>query len=338
MLRPLPLMMAESPRVSVIATVLNEAGTIENLLSSFFQQTLHGAELVVVDGGSSDGTWERLQQFAARNSRLRIIRDESCNLRSSPGPIARGRNRAIEEATGTVIACADAGCEYAPEWADKLTVPIISGEAEYTLGGSYIDPEQATIWDIAAAPFLGVKLHSQGIRKSCTTRSMGISKSLWKRVGGFPEINLFGEDTLFDLRARELTIPVFPQGAMARYNPRFTLRSAIERLALYAHSDGVLGVRRMRLVRNLLRCALQLAALIALPWTRLPLVLVALLEIFFAFEHDVRGAFSRRALKSAPARFLFSLIAPWVVAFSHIAGSISRHNRPNPQNARAQRG
>jgi glycosyltransferase involved in cell wall biosynthesis len=327
--------MAELPRVTVIATVLNEVETIGNLISSFSQQTLPDFEIVIVDGGSSDGTWERLLQLAAQEPRLRAIRDESCNLRSSPGPIARGRNRAIYEATGSVIACADAGCEYAPDWAERLTAPIAAGDAEYTLGGSYIDPAQATVWDVAAAPFLGIKLRPEGLRKSCTTRSMGMSKNLWKRVGGFPEVNLFGEDTLFDLRARELTIPVFPEGAMARYNPRFTLRSAAEKLGLYATSDGVLGVRRMRLVRNLIRCAAQVAALLALRWTFVPLLIVALLEIFFAFEHDVRGVFNRRFIKVVPARLLFSLMTPWIVAFNHIAGSITKQNRRNPQNSRA---
>ena len=48
--------------VSVIATVLNEAEDIDGLVSSLLQQTLQPAEIVVVDGGSTDGTWERLQR------------------------------------------------------------------------------------------------------------------------------------------------------------------------------------------------------------------------------------------------------------------------------------
>jgi glycosyltransferase involved in cell wall biosynthesis len=322
-------------RVTIIATVLNEAEAIGDLITSFSAQTFPDLEIIVVDGGSTDGTWEQLQRLAANEPSLRIIRDESCNLAASPGPIARGRNRAIEEASSAVIACADAGCQYGSEWAARLTAPILNDEAEYTLGGSYIDPKQARVWDIAAAPFLGVKLTSQGQRKSCTTRSMGFTKDLWRRVGGFPEINLFGEDTLFDIRARELTIPVFPTGAMARYNPRFTFSGAARRLGLYATSDGVLGVRRMRLVRNLLRCAAQVAALIALPWTRIPAIVVLLLEIFLAFEHDVRGVMNRRILTLVPARILFSIMTPWIITYHHLRGIITKTNHPNPQNARA---
>ncbi|MGO8793355.1 MAG: glycosyltransferase [Candidatus Sulfotelmatobacter sp.] len=325
-------MMAKPPRVTVIATVLNEANAIGDLISSLSHQTLTDIEIIVVDGGSTDGTWERLQQLAREDPRLRPIRDESCNLAHSPGPIARGRNRAIREASTQVIACADAGCQYDPEWAGRLTAPILAGDAEYALGGSYIDGAMATAWDVSAAPFLGIKLRADGIRKSCTTRSMAMRKELWERVGEFPELNLFGEDTLFDLRAREVTTPVFPAEAMARYNPRFNLSSAAKKLGLYATSDGVLGVRRMRLVRNLLRCILQIAALIALRWTAIPLLADVLLEIFFAFERDVRGVFTRRFYELLPARLIFSVITPWIVAYHHIAGSITKANRPNPQN------
>jgi glycosyltransferase involved in cell wall biosynthesis len=327
--------MAEIARVTVIATVLNEAEAVGNLIAGLSRQTLAGIEIVVVDGGSTDGTWELLQELARHEPRLRAIRDESCNLSHSPGPIARGRNRAIREASAGVIACSDAGCLYAPEWAARLTAPILAGNAEYSLGGSYIDPDQGTAWDVAAAPFLGVKLTADGIRKSCTTRSMAMRKQLWERVGGFPEVNLFGEDTVFDLRARAITTPASPAGAMAQYNPRFTLSSAAEKLGLYATSDGVLGVRRMRLVRNLLRCVAQVGALVALRWTTVPLAVDALLEIYFAFERDVRGVMNRHFYKFLPARLMFSVMTPWIVTYHHLAGSLTKANRPNVQNSRS---
>jgi glycosyltransferase involved in cell wall biosynthesis len=327
--------MAQTPRVTVIATVLNEAENVESLVSSLTRQTLDDLEILIVDGGSTDGTWETLQQLAATDHRLRVIRDETCNLAASPGSIARGRNRAIEEASSAVIACADAGCQYDSQWAASLMAPILKDGAEYSLGGSYIDPVSATVWDIAAAPFLGVKLTSEGQRKSCTTRSMGMTKDLWRRVGGFPEVNLFGEDTLFDIRARELIAPVFPGGAMARYNPHFTFSGAAKRLGLYATSDGVLGVRRMRLVRNLLRCLAEVAALIALRWTFIPALVIFVVEIFFAFEHDVRGVMNRRFLALVPARILFSIMTPWIVTYHHLVGIITKKNRANPQNMRA---
>src|ERR1019366_7272798 len=116
--------------VSVIATVLNEVADIDGLVSSVIHQTLEPAEVIVVDGGSTDGTWELLQASALAYANLKAIRDPSCSLKESPGPIARGRNVAIAAASSEVIACADAGCIYSLDWLDRLTDPIRNGQAE----------------------------------------------------------------------------------------------------------------------------------------------------------------------------------------------------------------
>ena len=100
-----------------------------------------------------------------------------------------------------IIACADAGCTYAPDWLKNLTSPLVAGEAEYGLGGSCLDASGCTAWDVASAPFFSIKLSPTEPTKSCTARSMAFTKELWQRIGGFPEHVLVGEDTLFDLEA-----------------------------------------------------------------------------------------------------------------------------------------
>ena len=152
--------------VSVIATVLNEAGEIGRLVSSLLEQNPPAREVIVVDGGSTDGTWEWLEEAAHRNPTLRPIRDESCSLKNSPGPIARGRNVAIAAATSPLIACTDAGCAYAPEWLSRLTAPLAEGKAEYSLGGSCLDLADATVWDLASAPFFGVTTNEPFLRST----------------------------------------------------------------------------------------------------------------------------------------------------------------------------
>ncbi len=254
--------MDRMPAVSVVATVLNEVADIDRLLTSLMEQTLAPAEVVIVDGGSSDGTWERLQCAKTKYPTLIPIRDESCRLSQSPGPISRGRNVAIAAASSDVIACVDAGCAYEPEWLERLTTSIRSGESEYALGGSCIDPDERTVWDIASAPFFGVKLSADAKTKSCTARSVAFRKELWQRVGGFPEHLLLGEDTVFDLKVRALVTPTFAERAKAFYRPCHTLRSALGQLARYSLSDGVAGVRPARLLRNSSRGLLQIVAVL----------------------------------------------------------------------------
>ncbi|HEY6489666.1 MAG: glycosyltransferase [Terracidiphilus sp.] len=319
------------PAVSVIATVLNEAENVPGLVESLLRQTPPAAEIIVVDGGSTDGTWEWLRGAAEKHPPLRSIRDETCSLRFTPGPISKGRNVAIRAATSNFIACADAGCTYAPDWLAELTGPLLQGNAEYALGGSCLDLRDATAWDVASAPFFGVKMSADAPTKSCTARSMAFTKDLWRKLGCFPETVFYGEDTLFDLRARAIAAPAFPRRAKAIYRPRNTFLSACRQMARYAVSDGILGVRRSRLARNAARCAVELAAVIALKWTWVPLALVGVLILHLAFAQDWRLVRTANP-KVLAARLGFALLVPWIVTVNHIRGSVTKKDLVNAQN------
>lgn len=334
--------------VAVIATVLNEAQDIVRLVPSLLAQDPSAAEIILVDGGSTDGTWEWLVEAARAHTNLLPIRDESCNLKRSPGPISRGRNVAIAAARSPIIACTDAGCTYAPDWLARITAPLIGGTAEYALGGSCLDLADPTVWDLASAPFFGVKLSPSTPSKSCTARSMAFRKTLWQRIGGFPESVFFGEDTLFDQQARRLTAPAFVNHAKAVYRPQYTFRSACRQLASYSISDGILGVRPARLFRNAARSMAEVLALLSFCffwfspgrsspqgwWLAVPLPIVLALEAWFAFHLDWK-TLRARGLRALLARFAFSFVVPWIVAVNQIRGSHVQRPPANRQNLEA---
>jgi glycosyltransferase involved in cell wall biosynthesis len=318
--------------VSVVATVLNEAEDIGRVVPSLLAQEPPAAEVIVVDGGSTDGTWEWLEAAHAKDARLIAIRDETCSLKYSAGPVSRGRNVAIKAAKSDVIACADAGCTYAPDWLRNLTGPLVAGVAEYALGGSCIDATGSTVWDVAAAPFFSIKLGANEPTKSCTARSVAFTRRLWERIGGFPESVLVGEDTLFDLEARRQTAPAFIRNAKALYRPHYTFRSACYNMARYSVSDGQSRVRWARLFRNSARCLLEVAALVCLRWSVIPLLVILAVELWYAFHRDWRYLF-RFGVRAVLARIVFSIATPWVVAANHIRGLIVRKPQTNRQNA-----
>jgi glycosyltransferase involved in cell wall biosynthesis len=320
-----------SQPVSIVVTVLNEAKDIGRGVASLLAQEPPAAEVVVVDGGSTDGTWEWLAEMHAKDPRLVAIRDETCSLKYSAGPVSRGRNVAIVAAHMETIATADAGCTYRPDWLRNLTGPLVADKAEYAVGGSCLDPEDHTLWDVASAPFFSIKLGLDEPTKSCTARSMAFTKDLWEQIGGFPEEVLVGEDTLFDFDARRLTEPAFVENAKALYSPRNSFRSACHQMARYAISDGMARVRMARLYRNAARCMLEVLALASLRWSIVPLLVVLVLESWFAFHRDwkfLRGS----GVKAVLARFAFSVAVPWVVAANHVYGLFSTKPLTNKQN------
>lgn len=92
----------DGPKVSVIVAAFNAADTIAWSLGSILDQTWRNLDVIVVDDASRDATWDRLQEIASRDSRVRILRN-SVNV----GPFV-SRNRALPLACGTYLTGHDA--------------------------------------------------------------------------------------------------------------------------------------------------------------------------------------------------------------------------------------
>jgi glycosyltransferase involved in cell wall biosynthesis len=81
-----------APFVSVVMPVYNAGRFVAQAVESVLAQTYPAFELVVVDDASSDGSFELLQTYAARDARVRVFRQPS-----NQGIVA-ARNRAFREA------------------------------------------------------------------------------------------------------------------------------------------------------------------------------------------------------------------------------------------------
>ena len=103
---------------ALIATLFNEADNVSRWWAQIRQQTVPPDEIVIVDGGSTDGTWEKLQHLTA-NSPVPVKLDQRrCN-------IAEGRNRAIALTDAEIIASTDAGSFLDPDWFGEVTRPLL---------------------------------------------------------------------------------------------------------------------------------------------------------------------------------------------------------------------
>ncbi|MDO9102676.1 MAG: glycosyltransferase family 2 protein [Candidatus Nitrotoga sp.] len=65
------------PRVSVCVPTYNGAMYLEECLDSVLNQTYKDIEILVVDDGSTDATFEILERYAASDERIRLVRNEN---------------------------------------------------------------------------------------------------------------------------------------------------------------------------------------------------------------------------------------------------------------------
>jgi rSAM/selenodomain-associated transferase 2 len=164
--------------ISIIVPVLNEAPTIERFLKRLGERT-ERAELIVVDGGSSDGTFELAQRHC-----------DHC-LRASPG-------RAVQMNAGARIASADtlwflhADCEVPADCLEQISDVL---RYPQVVGGFFriCIPNQRLVYRLtdSFAHYAGLLLRMRFGDHGFFCRRSGFDE-----IGGFPEIPLM-EDAEF---------------------------------------------------------------------------------------------------------------------------------------------
>ncbi|WP_095012396.1 glycosyltransferase family 2 protein [Tsuneonella mangrovi] len=129
--------MTATPRLSVVMTVFNGERHLREAMDSMLAQTMADFELLVVDDTSGDATPQILADYATRDSRVRVIRNES-NL--GPYPSA---NRALEQARAPIVARMDADDVALPERFAKQVAFLDAHPDHLLVGCSYASIDEA---------------------------------------------------------------------------------------------------------------------------------------------------------------------------------------------------
>lgn len=115
---PAKVLHRPQPTVSIIMPCYNAATSIDRTIASVIDQTLSDWELVCVDDGSTDATWERLTYHAERDHRIRAVRQDN-------GGVAAARNKGLALASGRFACFLDADDTLFPK---SLEVRVKSAE------------------------------------------------------------------------------------------------------------------------------------------------------------------------------------------------------------------
>ena len=288
-------------KISLIATVLNAEEHIGAFLTSIEAQTRRPDEIVIVDGGSTDGTVAVLRAADG----LTLLEEPGAN-------ISRGRNVAIDHAAHELIAVADADCEYDPVWLAALIAPLEDG-ADVSMG--WTEPIVDSVLS-ACVSSLGLPLSPEDVDAATfmpSARSVAFRREALDAVGGYPEWLAIGEDMWVNHRWRERPFDLrFAPEAVAGWRPRASLDAIWTQYLRYARGDAQAS---MYPERHALRFAVYGGLLAALLSRRTwPRLLAAGGAIAYA-----RTPVHRARARAPQRRFAVTLLAPVLLAVTDLA-------------------
>jgi len=208
--------------VSVVLPVYERAPVVGDAVESALNQTYEKLELIVVDGGSSDGTVEVVRSFDDERIEL-LTRDE-------PGGVSSARNAGVEAADGRIVAFVDSDDQWHP---DKLERQVEAFERDPALGVCYTGltkdyGEPLTRGGASGRIFDAVRR----MAVPTYTSTLAVRRDAFEAVGGFDEALPCFEDWDLCLRlARDYEFRYLDESLVVKGTGGDNISAEPERLA-----------------------------------------------------------------------------------------------------------
>jgi len=118
------------PKVSIVVPIYKVERYLNECVDSIISQTLKDIEIILVDDGSPDKCPQICDEYAAKDSRIKVIHKEN-------GGYGTACNRGIAEATGDYIGLVESDDWIEPTMYEKLYNQIVKFDADVCVGSFY---------------------------------------------------------------------------------------------------------------------------------------------------------------------------------------------------------
>lgn len=188
------------PAVSIVMSVYNGKSLLPATMDSMLNQTWKDFEFIIIDDGSNDGATDLLQDYASRDSRIRLTVRENKGLTYT-------LNEGLRQATAPLIARMDADDISMPDRLEKQVRFMNEHPDVVLLGGAhdYIDVQGRRLFTIRP-PLDDSSLQQQcleGTTPICHPLAMFRRDAVLK-VGGYDESYAVAQDLELWLRLGEI--------------------------------------------------------------------------------------------------------------------------------------
>lgn len=211
--------------LALVIPLKNEEASIDSLIASIRNQSLQPAEIILVDGGSTDRTVARLKQLFNGDEQTKIIEAG----KAMPG---KGRNIGTEATSCEWIAYTDAGIRLDKYWLEKLVTKALDNPDADVIYGNF-NPELNTFFSKCASIAYVPPARQGSIRSNFIASSL-VRKAAWKMAGGFPDWRA-AEDLIFMENLKKGgAVSINAPDAMVYWQLRPSLGSTYSRFDLYS--------------------------------------------------------------------------------------------------------
>lgn len=181
--------MQEKPLVSVLMTAYNRASCIGNAIESVLANTYPNFELIIVDDCSTDDTLAIAQQYASKDTRIRVYKNE-INLGDYPN-----RNKAASYAKGKYLKYCDSDEELYSFCLDFM-VDSMEAYPEGALGLSHIHDVRRLPYMVSSEEAYQWHYFKKDFFHNAPTSTI-IRRAEFEKEGGFGNIRHRGDYDLW---------------------------------------------------------------------------------------------------------------------------------------------
>ena len=241
-------------KFTLVSTIFNEAKRLEQSLQEIERQTIIPDEIIITDAGSTDGSIDILNNYAAKSKlKIRVIVKKGC-------AVAEGRNIAIENAKNDLIVSTDFGCQYEPDWLETLVKYFDDPEIE-VVGGAFTVNESEIKTAAARADYILQNGYKVKIDEtfSVSSRSIAYYKYVWERIGGYNEwLTLAADDTIFwrEIKQHKFRYIIDPK-PLVKWNRHTTARQFAREAGRYGLGDGESQINFRNFLSNVAETAIR---------------------------------------------------------------------------------
>lgn len=169
----------DKPDISIIVPVYNVERYLAECLDSLCSQTHDAIEIICINDGSTDGSLDILERYAAQDNRIRVISQEN-------GGVAHSRNKALDVASGEYVLFVDSddyidhhACEILLESARESGADIVAfggktfptmhwADASFAARDTVYtnDSIQALLYEAGSTPLMCNKMYKRALIES----------------------------------------------------------------------------------------------------------------------------------------------------------------------------